>query len=284
MRLVADLPSVAVGAVKDATIPLFAHARDLGQFVDEAGRHEQPSADDLFAVVHGDCEPVDFAADFGDLAVDDLAAVALHFVSASGQQLCGADAFESEEPMDPLGRSIARVAGIDDCHPPACAGQGQASAESGRTGSDDHDVSNRALLLCHVLVLSKVCGVAAAALRYFDGDNPFAVLQTGLPNGKVRGMDELMDRTLDAVGPRLKQLRQRRDITLTDLSEKTRIVIQHALAPRGRAPPSQPRTAPALGTSIRGHSRRTRRRAPDRGSAHQSAAPAHSRRPDDSCR
>ncbi|MCF2572055.1 helix-turn-helix domain-containing protein [Brevibacterium sp. UCMA 11754] len=38
-------------------------------------------------------------------------------------------------------------------------------------------------------------------------------------------MDELMDRTLDAVGPRLKQLRQRRDITLTDLSEETGISI-----------------------------------------------------------
>lgn len=36
-------------------------------------------------------------------------------------------------------------------------------------------------------------------------------------------MDETTDRTLDAVGPRLKQLRQRRDITLTDLAEETGI-------------------------------------------------------------
>ena len=36
-------------------------------------------------------------------------------------------------------------------------------------------------------------------------------------------MDESTDRTLDAVGPRLKQLRQRRDITLTDLAEETGI-------------------------------------------------------------
>ena len=46
-----------------------------------------------------------------------------------------------------------------------------------------------------------------------------------LPNGKLVSMDELMDRTLDSVGPRLKQLRQRRDITLTDLSEETGISI-----------------------------------------------------------
>ena len=36
-------------------------------------------------------------------------------------------------------------------------------------------------------------------------------------------MDEATDRTLDAVGPRLKQLRQRRDITLSDLAEETGI-------------------------------------------------------------
>jgi transcriptional regulator with XRE-family HTH domain len=44
-----------------------------------------------------------------------------------------------------------------------------------------------------------------------------------LPNGKVVNMDHSTDRTLDAVGPRLKQLRRRRDITLSDLSEETGI-------------------------------------------------------------
>ena len=36
-------------------------------------------------------------------------------------------------------------------------------------------------------------------------------------------MDASTDRTLDAVGPRLKQLRQRRDLTLTDLAAETGI-------------------------------------------------------------
>ena len=44
-----------------------------------------------------------------------------------------------------------------------------------------------------------------------------------MPNGKLLCMDDSTDRTLDAVGPRLKQLRQRRDITLTDLSDETGI-------------------------------------------------------------
>lgn len=38
-------------------------------------------------------------------------------------------------------------------------------------------------------------------------------------------MDDTTDRTLDAVGPRLKQLRQRRDVTLSDLAEQTGISI-----------------------------------------------------------
>lgn len=36
-------------------------------------------------------------------------------------------------------------------------------------------------------------------------------------------MDNRLDHTLDAVGPRLKQLRQRRDLTLTDLATETGI-------------------------------------------------------------
>lgn len=38
-------------------------------------------------------------------------------------------------------------------------------------------------------------------------------------------MDDRLHRTLDAVGPRLRYLRQRRDITLSDLSEETGISI-----------------------------------------------------------
>ena len=38
-------------------------------------------------------------------------------------------------------------------------------------------------------------------------------------------MDKDLDRTLDAVGPRLKQLRQRRDVTLTELAAETGISV-----------------------------------------------------------
>jgi transcriptional regulator with XRE-family HTH domain len=48
--------------------------------------------------------------------------------------------------------------------------------------------------------------------------NSFAEWQT-------EAMDDLTGQTLDAVGPRLKQLRQRRDITLTDLARQTGISV-----------------------------------------------------------
>ncbi len=46
-----------------------------------------------------------------------------------------------------------------------------------------------------------------------------------LPNGKMADMSESVNRTLDAVGQRLKQLRLRRDVTLTSLSDETGISV-----------------------------------------------------------
>ena len=48
--------------------------------------------------------------------------------------------------------------------------------------------------------------------------------QFSLPDGKVAGVSQ-GDPTLDAVGPRLKQLRLRRDTTLTDLADQTGISV-----------------------------------------------------------
>ncbi|GEC87510.1 hypothetical protein CVA01_28240 [Corynebacterium variabile] len=44
-----------------------------------------------------------------------------------------------------------------------------------------------------------------------------------MPYGKLAGMDHTTDHTLTSIGPRLKQLRLRRDITLTTLAEETGI-------------------------------------------------------------
>lgn len=47
--------------------------------------------------------------------------------------------------------------------------------------------------------------------------------QCSLPNGKMAAMAQDLNRTLAAVGPRLKGLRASRNITLTDLAEETGI-------------------------------------------------------------
>ena len=44
-----------------------------------------------------------------------------------------------------------------------------------------------------------------------------------MPNGKIVSMDDTIDHTLDTVGQRLKHLRLRRDITLTELATETGI-------------------------------------------------------------
>jgi len=47
--------------------------------------------------------------------------------------------------------------------------------------------------------------------------------QNILPIGKMQGVDDTIERALDAVGPRLKRLRLRRETTLTALAEQTGI-------------------------------------------------------------
>jgi transcriptional regulator with XRE-family HTH domain len=49
--------------------------------------------------------------------------------------------------------------------------------------------------------------------------------QNVLLNGKLPFMSDSIDRTLDAVGPRLKKLRLRRDITLAELAQQTGISV-----------------------------------------------------------
>jgi transcriptional regulator with XRE-family HTH domain len=48
-------------------------------------------------------------------------------------------------------------------------------------------------------------------------------LANSIAKWQNEGVDDELDRTLDAVGPRLKRLRLRRDITLADLAEETGI-------------------------------------------------------------
>ena len=59
-------------------------------------------------------------------------------------------------------------------------------------------------------------------IRYQD-HSQYAELQSLLPNGNMWFMSEATDDTLETVGPRLKHLRLRRDLTLTQLADETAI-------------------------------------------------------------
>lgn len=60
-------------------------------------------------------------------------------------------------------------------------------------------------------------------LNRYQHDPRRADMQIVLLNGKMGAMNESIDQTLDNVGPRLKRLRLRRDVTLTQLAAETGI-------------------------------------------------------------
>lgn len=60
-------------------------------------------------------------------------------------------------------------------------------------------------------------------LNRYQHDCHRAEMQILLLNGKMGAMNESIDQTLDNVGPRLKRLRLRRDVTLTQLAAETGI-------------------------------------------------------------
>ncbi len=140
-RRVAHLPAVAVRAVQDVAAPPFRKAGNPGQFVAQAGGHQQPGRQDLRAAVECDPEgPVGQAFQPGDGAGDDVAAVAGHFGTAAGQQVGGRDAFVAEVGVDTGGGGVAGVARVDDEHGTPGAAQGERAAQPGGSAADDHDV------------------------------------------------------------------------------------------------------------------------------------------------
>ena len=156
--LVADLPAVAVRAMKTAVSPLFAHPGDRGQLVDQPGRDEQGPAPDRTGSAQIECESGVITRDADDLVIDDLPAVSADLLTSPRQQPVGADAFVAKQPVDRFCRCVAGLSRIDECHRPTCADQGQCGAQSCRSCSNDDDVSERVGVFCHDLVLPIVPG------------------------------------------------------------------------------------------------------------------------------
>src|SRR5262249_26510637 len=111
--------------------------------------------------------------------------------------------------MHPVGGGVPRRARVHHRHPAAGPRQHQPRAQSRRPAADDNHVPD---VLFHWLLPSLT-----------QHDPLPRRLANLISEWQNRRVDDELDRTLDAVGPRLKRLRLRREITLTDLAEETGI-------------------------------------------------------------
>ena len=91
-------------------------------------------------------EAIDGTLHRGHGALQDLRAIG-DLPAPGRDELTGRDAISREEPVDSLGCSIARAAGVDDDYGACRMGQRQGSAESSGTTTDHRHVVAR--LRCH---------------------------------------------------------------------------------------------------------------------------------------
>ena len=138
-----DLVPVAVGAVQDVPSEPLGQAVDLGQHVgDPAGQDDSACADGPGVVA--DLEPGTVGVlprrDAGHPAVDDRGAVAGRLGPTLRQELGRRDALVAQQVVDPLGRRVAGLAGVDDDDVTAGAGQADGGAQPRRPTTHDHDV------------------------------------------------------------------------------------------------------------------------------------------------
>ena len=140
----------------------------------------------------------------------DAPAVLVHLSPAERVDLRGWGAVAGQEVVHLPGRCVARIARIEDQHRAARPGQRHRAAEPGGTAADDHHV-----------------------IRLFHERNP--ALSVGRltsmvaepANGwcRMAGMAADDNEVLQAVGPRLRAVRQKRGATLAQLSRATGISV-----------------------------------------------------------
>ena len=124
--LVADLVSVAVGAVEQVASPALADAREVGELVAEPGGDQDAAGGQCLPVRQGDLEAAVVASsDVSDGAADQVPAVAGHLVAAGRQQLRGWHAVARQEPLHVGGGCVAGRARVDHHDRAAGAGQDQ---------------------------------------------------------------------------------------------------------------------------------------------------------------
>ena len=139
---VADLEPVAERAVDDVATPVAGKALDVGEFVDQTGCGEHPAGEHRVAADELDAEAIVLGSrHLHHAAVDHLDAIAADLVATDRGQLRGRQTFEAEVAVHVRGRSVARLAGVDDDHRAALATELERSGEPGGRPADDGDVA-----------------------------------------------------------------------------------------------------------------------------------------------
>ena len=138
---VPDLPPVAVRAVQHVAPPALAHARDVGQVVDDAGREHHPSGSQLRAVR----QPEDEAALVPGRRRHHPAgphdpAVPLHLGPPDRGQLSGRGALAAQVVVHPVRGRVPRLPRVDHQHPPSGPRQREGRRQPSGATTDDHHV------------------------------------------------------------------------------------------------------------------------------------------------
>jgi hypothetical protein len=111
--------------VQDVARPPLAKTADVRQLVAKPGGDQQAPSGHPYAAAQLDLEAAFGLADPGHGVLDDLAAVALHFGLANGQQVAGHHPVAGKEPVHVRCGGIARLARVHHEHRASGTGQDQ---------------------------------------------------------------------------------------------------------------------------------------------------------------
>jgi hypothetical protein len=144
---VARFPAVAIGTVEHVAAPSLGDARNRRQFVAQASGDEQPSRPRLPPVGERHRERAirlrqrTVEATRRDARdVDDFRAIRFDFRPAGRQQVARRHAFAGQVVMDVAGRRVARIAAVDDQHPPSRTRERQRRVQARGAADDRHVV------------------------------------------------------------------------------------------------------------------------------------------------
>src|SRR5215212_6509 len=139
-RPIPDLPPVAVRAMQHVAPPALPDPRNVRQVVDEPRGDQQPPGADPAAVLEHHGEAAVDRLGRGDASIEHLRSVATDLHPPGLEQRGRGHAVPGEEPVDPGGWRVARLARVDDQHRAPGSTKDQRAAEAGDATTDHHDI------------------------------------------------------------------------------------------------------------------------------------------------